>query len=176
MSFNPFHATDLFWYPLKISENQRFSDVFRGYQKRSVTWNGLMNYFRYERGIKEPKMECFDVCGGTAHAFFHSYNSVLPLKTKWIPYFIKVNFVQIQVFYLHLSDRPFANFVKDKQLPRGTLGKKIWKKYQSFLEKNCYRIHFLKSFRPRTCDFTKNELYHRGFPRNFEKYFRAFVL
>ena len=40
---NPFHATDLFSYPLKTSENQRFSDVFRGYQKRSVAWNGLSN-------------------------------------------------------------------------------------------------------------------------------------
>ena len=38
---NPFHATDLFWYPLKTSETQRFSDVFRGYQKSSVTWNGV---------------------------------------------------------------------------------------------------------------------------------------
>ena len=28
---NPFHATDLFWYPLKTSENQR-----------SVVWNGLI--------------------------------------------------------------------------------------------------------------------------------------
>ena len=34
---NPFHATDLFWYPLKTSENQRFSG---GYQKISVAWNG----------------------------------------------------------------------------------------------------------------------------------------
>ena len=41
MVLNPFHATDLFWYPLKISENQRFSDVFRGYQKTSVAWNEL---------------------------------------------------------------------------------------------------------------------------------------
>ena len=32
---NPFHATDLFWYPLKTSENLWFSDVFRGCQKRS---------------------------------------------------------------------------------------------------------------------------------------------
>ena len=39
---SPFYATDLFWYPLKTSENQRFSDVFRGYQKRSVAWNGLI--------------------------------------------------------------------------------------------------------------------------------------
>ena len=27
--------------PLKTSENHRFSDVSRGYQKRSVAWNGL---------------------------------------------------------------------------------------------------------------------------------------
>ena len=27
---NPFHDTDLFWYPLKTSENQNFSDTFRG--------------------------------------------------------------------------------------------------------------------------------------------------
>ena len=31
---NPFHATDLFPYPLK-TENQSFFDVFRGYRKRS---------------------------------------------------------------------------------------------------------------------------------------------
>ena len=34
-------ATGLFRYPLKKSENQRFSDVFRGYRKRPVSWNGL---------------------------------------------------------------------------------------------------------------------------------------
>ena len=104
-----------------------------------------MNYFRYERSIKEPKMECFDVCGGTAHAFFHSYNSVLPLKTKCIPYFIKVNFVQIQVFYLRLSDRPFTNFVKDKQLPRGTLGKKSEKSIK-FSGKKLLQDPFFEKF------------------------------
>ena len=39
---NSFHATGLFWYPLK-TENQRFSDVFRGHRKRAVPWNGLMS-------------------------------------------------------------------------------------------------------------------------------------
>ena len=39
---NPFHATDLFRYPLKTSENLWFSDVFGGYQKRPVAWNGLI--------------------------------------------------------------------------------------------------------------------------------------
>ena len=33
---NPFHVTGLFQYPLKTSENQRFSDVFLGYRKRPV--------------------------------------------------------------------------------------------------------------------------------------------
>ena len=40
-SVNPFHATGLFRYPLKTSESQRFPDIFRGYRKRPVTWNGL---------------------------------------------------------------------------------------------------------------------------------------
>ena len=31
---NPFHATDLFLYPLKTLENLWFSDAFRGHRKR----------------------------------------------------------------------------------------------------------------------------------------------
>ena len=31
---NPFHVSVFFLYPLKTSENQRFSDVFIGYRKR----------------------------------------------------------------------------------------------------------------------------------------------
>ena len=40
-----FHDTDLFLYPLKISENQRLSKVFRGYRTRPVAWNGIMIWF-----------------------------------------------------------------------------------------------------------------------------------
>ena len=40
----PFHATDLFLYPLKISKNLWFSDVFKGYRKRSVACNGLIKH------------------------------------------------------------------------------------------------------------------------------------
>ena len=36
-----FYATGLFLYPLKTSENQRFSNVFRSYRKRPVACNGL---------------------------------------------------------------------------------------------------------------------------------------
>ena len=43
---NPFHTIVLFLYPLKTSENLRFSDVFRGYRKRSEVVNGLNNNFK----------------------------------------------------------------------------------------------------------------------------------
>ena len=43
-SFNPSHANGLFLYPLKTSEYQRFSDVFRRYRKRPVAWNRLIKY------------------------------------------------------------------------------------------------------------------------------------
>ena len=38
----PFYATGLFLYPLKTSKNLWLSDVFRGYRKRPVAWNGLV--------------------------------------------------------------------------------------------------------------------------------------
>ena len=38
---NLFYATGLFLYPLSV-ENLWFSDVFRGYRKKPVEWNGLM--------------------------------------------------------------------------------------------------------------------------------------
>ena len=38
---NPFHVTGVILYPLKTSENLWFSDIFRGYRKRPVAWNGL---------------------------------------------------------------------------------------------------------------------------------------
>ena len=38
---NPFHANVLLPYPLKISGNQRFSDVFRGIKERLVAWNEM---------------------------------------------------------------------------------------------------------------------------------------
>ena len=42
MLVNPFHATRLFRYALKTSENLKFSDVFRGYRNGPVAWNGLI--------------------------------------------------------------------------------------------------------------------------------------
>ena len=39
--FNPFYAPNVSLYPLK-TENLWFSDVFKRYRKRPVTWNGLI--------------------------------------------------------------------------------------------------------------------------------------
>ena len=34
--FNPFHTPCLFLYPLKTSENEKFSDILTGYRNRPV--------------------------------------------------------------------------------------------------------------------------------------------
>ena len=54
-----FHTTDLFQSPLRISENQIFLDVFRGYQKRSVAWNGLIvvQIFNKTFSVKKKDVE-----------------------------------------------------------------------------------------------------------------------
>ena len=43
-----FRLTGLFLYPLKTSKNQQFSDAFRGYRKRTVALNELIDL--YEMG------------------------------------------------------------------------------------------------------------------------------
>ena len=45
---NLFQASVPFRYPLKTWENQRFSDVFRGYRNARLAWNGLMRPSLYE--------------------------------------------------------------------------------------------------------------------------------
>ena len=40
-NISPFCTIGLFLYPLKTSENKRFSDVFRWYRKRPMPLNGL---------------------------------------------------------------------------------------------------------------------------------------
>ena len=42
--FNPFHVTDLFLYRLKTYKNLWFSDVLRGFRKRTVPWKRLMSH------------------------------------------------------------------------------------------------------------------------------------
>ena len=44
--FNPFQANIPFLYPLKRSENLWFSDLFRGYRKRTVTWKEFF-FFKF---------------------------------------------------------------------------------------------------------------------------------
>ena len=49
---NPFHATGLLLRPLKTSENQGFSDVFRVYRKRPMLLNGLTHQSKIH--LKQP--------------------------------------------------------------------------------------------------------------------------
>ena len=53
--FNPFHATGIFQYPLKTSENQRFFDVFRGVSKETsdMKWVQAIFWHVYFDGKKK---------------------------------------------------------------------------------------------------------------------------
>ena len=58
----PFHVTGLFLCALKRSGNQRFSNVFKGYRKRPVAWNGLDNmmlqqFYWWERNSRSIELE-----------------------------------------------------------------------------------------------------------------------
>ena len=44
--FNPFQSSVLLVYPLKMSMNQRCSDIFRGYRNRILVWDGLRRNIR----------------------------------------------------------------------------------------------------------------------------------
>ena len=41
LKINPFQSSVTFLYPMKTSENQRFSNVFRGYRNVTLDWNEL---------------------------------------------------------------------------------------------------------------------------------------
>ena len=44
--FNPFSTNVPLLYPLKVSENHRFSDAFRGYRTGTLVENGLKGCYR----------------------------------------------------------------------------------------------------------------------------------
>ena len=114
--FNPFHVTGLLRYPLKTSENQRFSDVFRGYWKRPVAWNGLRCSTFLDLGkskilskttlaFNELKLNfCYiqsftleNVCLVLSNMFFpFLWNTIYDnneLGSVWIPYVIRWRYV-----------------------------------------------------------------------------------
>ena len=53
--FNWFYATGLFPYPWK-DKKQRFSDVFRRYKKRPVTWNELIYLISNFQGLSAKQI------------------------------------------------------------------------------------------------------------------------
>ena len=69
-NINPFLANVLILYPLKISENQRFSDVFRRYKMGTLVRNGLRNNSLVSSGF-HMKSTSNKKC-----------NSSLPLRTE----------------------------------------------------------------------------------------------
>ena len=53
----PFHSTGLFWNSPKPSENFLFFDVFRGFWKRAVAWNGLIILLYQNKFLLKAQMD-----------------------------------------------------------------------------------------------------------------------
>ena len=69
---NPFQATVLFLYPLKTSQNLRFSAVFRGYRKRAVARNGLNGMHEKELS-KDHQVTVSYLSSSTSIAILENY-------------------------------------------------------------------------------------------------------
>ena len=65
LRMNPFHTSVLFLYPLKMSENLWFSDVFRRYGNGNLAWKGLikMNPFLPSKKSWNQSFALFSVLG-----------------------------------------------------------------------------------------------------------------
>ena len=62
LRLNLFHANVPFLYPLKTSENQGFSEVFRGYGNGTLAWNGLKNrIFQLQKDLSRVSVRNFRV-------------------------------------------------------------------------------------------------------------------
>ena len=90
---NVFHGTDLFLYLLKTSENCSFSDVFRGYRKRSVPSNGSIWILRsvavlsttlvWKSVVKTLKLWKF-MCSLYSVLFNFGRNELFFRQTSWV--------------------------------------------------------------------------------------------
>ena len=66
--FDPFLANDHFLYLLQTSENQRFSNVFRGYRERMVRWTSEMFSMIFNNCFR--KVESIEINGNITTQWF----------------------------------------------------------------------------------------------------------
>ena len=76
-----FYATGLFLYHQKSSENQKFSNIFRGYKKKPVAWNRLI-VWKLTLGGSLPLS-----LGFVSLIIYQSYRS--PIKNSSVTSFLK---------------------------------------------------------------------------------------
>ena len=69
----------LFLHHLKISENQRFSDVFRGYRKRLVAWNELQSVYKHVCPSNKCKYGPVNI--SNLYTYFHIFFIFVQVKS-----------------------------------------------------------------------------------------------
>ena len=97
---SPHHTTGLFLYPLKTLEIQCFSDVFRGYKKRPVAWNGLTEFIKidYWRNSDGPYpflkfvRKCYEISVDETYIFRTLGLAIGPYEFRSVCSFVGTNF------------------------------------------------------------------------------------
>ena len=86
---NHFRATCLFLYPLKASQNQTFSNDFRGYRKRPAAWNELPFKPQPHKMVNTLKQFVENLPTNSLSVFYHFVG--LALKGLILTFFRKKN-------------------------------------------------------------------------------------
>ena len=137
-TINSFHATRLFRYPLKTSENLWFSEAFREYRKRPVARNGLtQDIFSPSLLQKFTLPEAFHstkvVRGWSINDLFKKISTTFTGKYLQWKRLLRVNFAKVlrtaslqNTCSIFINKQPFNPFVHNDEKWSNIL-KKSWK-------------------------------------------------
>ena len=125
-SLTAFHATVLFLYLLKTSENQRFCKVFRGYRKKTVaqSWLLIGEFESYFRGYLK-KINFSQRAVLINFAFFKSSFWIYHLYSIYI---LKYSYIIIIYIFISIYLRAIRVSISAKNI------RTLWKKCTS----TCY--------------------------------------
>ena len=112
---NSFHATVLFLYPLKLSENLWFSNVFRGHTARLLEWN-VLKMIIWDRVFKNGPTK---ICGWQPLRL-SSTNftwSILKYFVKFVSFLTNFTSCYSSPVFLRFTDIVSEKLIKKNQTP-----------------------------------------------------------
>ena len=104
---NPFHATGIFLYPLKTSENLWFSDIFKGYRKK--LWHEMGWLFKIFRCVLK-----YFACVSKYFEIFRMCSE--KLLTEYFPSFFPFLLIRVLCMKCWTCFKELNLFMRQKQV------------------------------------------------------------